>query len=159
LICVNFRRHLKHMNPSMRKIVPPIFLALLSGAGLVIVTRQLPPRPVPKPETPPTQDEFPALEDPKLDFGQPAGLRLQLAPYSLYGAGNALPSGANVAPRWDSRPLSEVKLFEGGGFTAEWHYGGQIQYRIEGLNPLGANVGGRLSTNSARITLSWPTSN
>jgi hypothetical protein len=65
----------------------------------------------------------------------------------------------NQTMKPDARPLSKVKLFESSGFTAEWHYGGQIQYRISGVKPLGANVGGRLSTNSARITLSWPTSN
>jgi hypothetical protein len=53
------------------------------------------------------------------------------------------------------RPLSRLRFFDAAGLSADWKYGGQIQYRFEGVRPLGGSVGGRLSSNSVKITLSW----
>ena len=156
MICINARFLSSHIFFFMKKYVPPIFLALLSGAGLVIAGRQ-PSLPAAKPDGDTVQNAVSDSEDAKLDLGRPAALRLSLSP--RYTDQSGVLFSANQSLQADSRPLSQIKLFESGGFTAEWRYGGQIQYRISGVNPLGANVGGRLSTNSARITLSWPTSN
>jgi hypothetical protein len=50
--------------------------------------------------------------------------------------------------------LYKVRLLNNERFTADWR-GGRIEYRIEGFSPLGASVDGQVSTNAAKITLSW----
>ena len=57
------------------------------------------------------------------------------------------------------RSLSQLKLFDTGGLIAEWKYGSPIEYGFPGLKPFGGNFGGRVSTNSAKLTLSWKTDN
>src|ERR1700675_1949374 len=132
----------------MRKFGPPMFFALLSGAGLAIAGRDLPPLPVPRPEAVAMQSAAAAVEDWKLDLGQPASLRLTLSPSPPNAAWSVVGLSASQAPRWNSRPLSRLKLFDSGGPAAGRRNGGQIQYTLSGVNPLGATVGARLSTKS-----------
>jgi len=42
---------------------------------------------------------------------------------------------------------------EAAGLSADWKCGGQIQYRFEGIRPLGGSVGARVTSNSLRLTL------
>jgi hypothetical protein len=52
---------------------------------------------------------------------------------------------------------SHIELFDTGGVIAEWNYGKPIEYGFPGVKPFGGSFGGRLSTNTAKLTLSWKT--
>jgi hypothetical protein len=54
----------------------------------------------------------------------------------------------------DEKPISEVRLFDSDYFVADWR-NGRVQYRLKGVNPWGASVGGQLSTSTAKVTLTW----
>ena len=104
-----------------------------------------------------TNDERPSRRDPNRSTvgvveRRPVGIRLNLSvtPTDL-GLTDSPSAVGLVAPL--STPLSKVRLLSNEHFTADLR-GGRIEYRIEGFNPLGASVGGQLSTNTAKITLS-----
>lgn len=78
----------------------------------------------------------------------PADLGLSDDPYARAVA------NAEAAPS----PVYKVHLLNSEHFSADWR-GGRIEYRIEGFNPLGGSLGGQLSTNTAKITLSWSSAN
>jgi hypothetical protein len=52
------------------------------------------------------------------------------------------------------QPISEVRLLESDYFVADWR-NGRVQYRVKGMNPWGASVGGQVSTSTAKLTLTW----
>jgi len=103
--------------------------------------------------------DIPIDQDWNLAGERPLRLRLNLPPAVDYANGryNAIGRSTMPSQEWQSRPLSQVTLFNSGGVVAGWRYGGKIEYRLGGLKPFGADVGGRLSTNSARLTFSWRT--
>jgi hypothetical protein len=74
---------------------------------------------------------------------------------------NASVSAPNTA-RWDeSASRTSINLgplhAEFGGVTGRHMHLATV--KLEGVSVFGANVGGSLDSRSARITLSWPTSN
>jgi hypothetical protein len=88
----------------------------------------------------------------KLDWQSPGSLRWTFP---------RTPAGAMhdaLGPVIGRTPFSGLKLFDGGRVSAEWSADGRIRYRISGPTPLGANVGGTLSTNAAKVKFSWTTS-
>jgi hypothetical protein len=103
----------------------------------------------------------------------PVAQRLPIGPINLsvVGAGHApamSPSRANAsvsapnAARWDeSASRTSINLgplhAEFGGVSGRHMHLATV--RLEGVSVFGANVGGSLDSRSARITLSWPTSN
>ena len=54
----------------------------------------------------------------------------------------------------DQKPISQVRLLDSDYFVADWR-NGRVQYRVKGVNPWGASVGGQLSTSTAKLTLTW----
>jgi hypothetical protein len=86
----------------------------------------------------------------------PLSLNLEWLPEAAPGIG-AL--GGAYGRESERRPLSSLKLFNGGGISAEWRYGGPIRYTFTGIRPFGASMGSRLSSNSVRVTLTWSNPN
>lgn len=80
-------------------------------------------------------------------------LNLSLTPADL-GLSDNLYVRRSIDSEAAMRPLSTVKLLDAEHFSADLRRG-RVEYRIEGLNPLGASIGGQLSTNTAKITFSW----
>jgi len=90
-----------------------------------------------------------------MESARPLSLRLEWTMDSLNRDRNAPIRSRVNEPDRDLRPLSSLKLFDATGLSADWKYGGQIQYRFDGIRPLGGSVGARVTSNSLRLTLSW----
>jgi hypothetical protein len=58
----------------------------------------------------------------------------------------------------EEKPVSQVRLIDRDYLVADWR-DGRLQYRLKGVNPWGASVGGQLSTSTAKVTLSWSLNN
>jgi hypothetical protein len=53
---------------------------------------------------------------------------------------------ANISA--NNRPISQVRLLDSDYLVADWR-NGRVQYRLKGVSPWGASVGGQLSTSTA----------
>jgi hypothetical protein len=98
---------------------------------------------------------FPA-EDPPAP--QPR-LRLNLSPRSIVEQAQRNPQYASSGAPANSALLARIKLFESGDLSAALESSGKIHYRLPSPNILGTKLGGEVSTNSARVTLTWPPKN
>ena len=92
---------------------------------------------------------------------EPAGapiLRLRLLPYPAHGALKLSPYQTQaVEPSLAS--LSRLRLFDSGNLVAELGKDGRIHYRLPAVNILGGKINGQISTNSAKLSLSWQPGN
>jgi hypothetical protein len=89
----------------------------------------------------------------KLDWQSPGSLR-----WTFHGSPVGAPHDGIGPAIGRATPFSGLKLFDGGRVSAEWSADGRIRYRISGPTPLGANVGGTIAPNAAKVKFSWTTS-
>jgi hypothetical protein len=87
------------------------------------------------------------------------GLRLDLRPRLLFDETQRNASRANSAAAEGPNPLTQTKLFESGDLSAALGNDGKIHYRLPSPSFLGTKLTGQISTNSARVTLTWPPKN
>jgi hypothetical protein len=85
-------------------------------------------------------------------------LRLRLLPHPDYEVLTLLPyQNRAIEPSLDS--LSRVRLFESTNLIAELGKDGRLHYRLPAVSILGGRINGQISTNSAKLSLSWQPGN
>jgi hypothetical protein len=85
-------------------------------------------------------------------------LRLRLFLHPDYEALKLSPyQDQAIEPSLDS--LSHVKLFESSNLIAELGKDGRLHYRLPAVSILGGRINGQISTNSAKLSLSWQPGN
>jgi len=94
-----------------------------------------------------------------------SGLKLTVPPRILLDewqkspAGNLAHLGGLAPGAQQPASIQSLRLFDGSGFGADLRNDGKVHYRLPGPSILGTHLGGQLSTNSARLSLTWPPKN
>ena len=104
--------------------------------------------------------QTPAPSIPQGGLDQPGAsiLRLRLLPHPDYGALKLSPYQSQaIEPSLDS--VSHVRLFESSNLIAELGKDGRLHYRLPSVSILGGSINGQISTNSAKLSLSWQPGN
>jgi hypothetical protein len=89
----------------------------------------------------------------RLDWQSPGSLRWTFRGTSVSATRDRTGPAIGRATRF-----SGLTLFQSGRVSAEWSPDGRIHYRLSGPTPLGANVGGTIAPNAAKVKFSWITS-
>jgi hypothetical protein len=85
-------------------------------------------------------------------------LHLRLLPRPDYQALKLSPyQNQAIDPSLD--PLARVRLFESSNLIAELGKDGRLHYRLPAVSVLGGRINGQVSTNSAKLSLSWQPGN
>jgi len=100
----------------------------------------------------------PSLVQAGLDSPGASILRLRLLPHPDYGALKLSPY-QNPAIETSPDSVSHVRLFESSSLIAELGKDGRLHYRLPAVSILGGSINGQISTNSAKLSLSWRSAN